>query len=167
MQISKQEAASRQLDVAIRLFFRRCNVLAVFTLANAASVILCDLVQTRNPNQDWNQIGAEANGMPLSDWFKALRRTPNFLKHARNDPDAYEEIGEADVDHILFIACLNHGALLTVAQHPSTPQSIFQLWTWLDIQRICRAPAAWSYVRQQQQARRLTNSGCAVQGWTG
>jgi hypothetical protein len=128
VRIGKREAGSRQLDVAVELFFERRDVLAVFTVANAASVILSDLVSTRNPGTNWDQLGSEANGLPLNKWFEAIRRTPNFLKHARNDPDAFEEIEDSDVEHILFVACLNHGSMLKASETLPMPQSIFQLW---------------------------------------
>ena len=128
MNIGKDEAATRQLDVAIELFFENRDILAVFTVANAASVIFADLVALRNPKIGWDRLGSEANGLALGQWFAAIRRTPNFLKHARNDPDAFVEIKPQDVDHILFIACLNHGSLLDRGQAISVTQSVFQLW---------------------------------------
>jgi hypothetical protein len=126
--IGKLDAASRQLDAAIELLFESREILAVWTIANAASVIFSDLVQRNAPDSSWDAMGAVANGLTLAEWFNVLRRTPNFLKHASNDSEGAIELEERDVEHLIFIAGLNHGTLIPAGQTISVIQSTFQLW---------------------------------------
>ena len=53
---SKQDAASRQLDVAIELLFEGRDPLAVRTLAGAAFTIFSDLVGHRQNAKSWREM---------------------------------------------------------------------------------------------------------------
>ena len=80
-EITKLEAARRQLDCAIRLYVHEDDLLAVQTLAWAAFNVLISYDKATNSG---------------SAWAKAMRNTPdtwsrevaNFLKHADRDADA-------------------------------------------------------------------------------
>ena len=87
MKISKQEAARRQLDCAIRLYFNDDDMSSIVTLSRAAFRLLWDL---------YPRIGADGFEKPLSKLIELLgwsrfNEITNFLKHADKDPDAQME----------------------------------------------------------------------------
>lgn len=96
-EISKEQAAIRQLNEAIRLFFERRDMLAVHTLTGAAMQILMDLGKPRglvSPIRSERMIKAEY----LAEWNRALNATQNFLKHADRDPtDLHKFVEEGTV----------------------------------------------------------------------
>lgn len=75
--ITKVEAARRQLDCAVRIFFEGEDYLAIHTLAHAAYNLLLDLHRKR---------GAEAinNTLDTID-RRRISRVANFLKHSDRD----------------------------------------------------------------------------------
>lgn len=83
--ITKREAAGRQLDQAILMFFRRDDMLSVHTLTGAAFQLLVDLgkdggIVSRARSEDFIYPAA------MKKWVQALNNTQNFLKHADKDP---------------------------------------------------------------------------------
>ena len=85
VQVSKLDAARRQLDTAIRLFFREGDAVSIHTLTAAAHQLLHDLSNgmpgkstIRNP--DFVKPGKE------KIYLKALASYENFFKHADTDP---------------------------------------------------------------------------------
>ena len=110
-EITKQEAALRQLDQAIRAFFRNDDMLAVHTLAAAATEVLSDLGKIRgviSPLRDPERIRPERQ----KEWLAALRKTQNFLKHADTDPDRSHTYNEEETVFLLFEAVGLAGALV-------------------------------------------------------
>ncbi len=84
--ISKDEAAKRQLDTAIDLFFEGGDVLSAHTLAFAAFKVLLNLYPHRGSDDFGQQIDkliAEGVG------WQRFSETANFLKHADRDPEGY------------------------------------------------------------------------------
>jgi hypothetical protein len=85
--LSKIEAARRQLDCAIRLYFDNDDLLAVHTLSRAAFRVLYDL----HPADDtYKELITQTIGYLGWGNFNELT---NFLKHADRDADA--EVDEA------------------------------------------------------------------------
>jgi hypothetical protein len=87
--IDKLEAARRQLDCAIRLYFDGEDSLSIHTLAYAAFRILFDLY----PRHRKDGFAEDLNKMIENFGWKPFTRIPNFLKHAEKDP------GESIPDH--------------------------------------------------------------------
>ncbi len=83
MPISKLEAAQRQLDCAIRLYFAEDDLLAVHTLSRAAFRILFDLY----PKKSADEFSKDLEGLIKELGWGEFNRISNFLKHADNDPD--------------------------------------------------------------------------------
>jgi hypothetical protein len=55
MVITKIDAANRQLDLAIRLFFDEADSVVVHTLTGAASCIYSSLIEKISPNKSWDR----------------------------------------------------------------------------------------------------------------
>lgn len=124
IQISKLEAAKRQLDVAIRLLFDGNDAVAVHTLVGAASVIISDLMKKHHPDKSWDKFAQEANKITASEYFQVMRKPQNFLKHARDDADATLEFDPKDTESVAFWAVMNLGNFGAL----SMEASVLQLW---------------------------------------
>ena len=66
--VSKLDAATRQLHMAIRLYFQDADPLGVHTLAGAAHGILEDLSQKRGLGNVLQSKGVEVQSGHTSDW---------------------------------------------------------------------------------------------------
>jgi len=98
-EISKIEAAQRQLDTAIELYLHEFDLLSVHTLAWAAFSILVSYDEATNAGGVWAK---HIRKHPCDD----TRKLANFLKHADRDPLA--QIGELTDEythHLLLEGC--------------------------------------------------------------
>lgn len=122
--IAKHEAAKRQLRMAITLMFEKADPVPVHTLVGAASIILSDLVEKKVPDMSWDRFAQQANDITASEHFRVMREVQNFLKHAKDDPDAILNFNPTDTESVAFFAVMNAGELGPL----SIEESIFQLW---------------------------------------
>lgn len=81
-QVTKLDAAQRQLDQAIRLLFGGGDMLSVHTLAFASFRILMDIF----PHQD-DDFGKQIDALIEGMGWKRFTAVANFLKHADRDAD--------------------------------------------------------------------------------
>lgn len=92
--ISKIDAACRQLESAITLYFQGGDIIAVHTLACAAHQIVHDINQHKNgkyaPELLFNSLNFKDEYRGLL--IKHLHKGYNFFKHANKDPDPNGEI---------------------------------------------------------------------------
>lgn len=84
--IRKVEAAQRQVDTAIRLWFADAEPVSIHTLACAAHQIVHDI------NADRGGEGLLFDSDVIKDEFRIefqreMKKAPNFFKHADRDPD--------------------------------------------------------------------------------
>jgi hypothetical protein len=126
--IAKLEAAERQLDQAIRLFFDRGDEVAVHTLASAAYQILSDLCAQRGIPREiedsaiLEEIGAK--GQVIA----AMRKPQNFFKHA--DRDADETVRLSPMLSVCFMLYgVNFRYALTKCQ--SVEGNVLRMWLCL------------------------------------
>jgi hypothetical protein len=101
--VTKRQAAVRQLNQAIRLFFQGGDMLAIHTITAAAFQLFEDLGK---PSGISSVVRSEATINParLKEWVAALNSTQNFLKHADRDQDATLRYVEAGTVFFLFEA---------------------------------------------------------------
>jgi hypothetical protein len=104
LRITKLDAATRQLNTAITLWFHDGDVVAIHTLASAAHQVIYDLVKKKT--------GPEMlfDSLVFRDEYRAkanrLLRTPqNFFKHADSDPDGEIEF-RSDLVELFFLFSL-------------------------------------------------------------
>jgi len=100
-QVTKLEAARRQLRTAIRLFFEEKDSVSIQTLAGAVETILADLLAHRgepHPFRDSDVIREERR----AEFKQILNRPRNFFKHADSDPEETLEFRAAEVPYLLF-----------------------------------------------------------------
>lgn len=124
LQVGKLDAANRQLDCAIDLFFSENDPVCVHTLAGAASMLLSDLIEGRDPGESWDRMAQADNKLSPSEYFEIARNAQNFLKHAKRDSNAVLRLNERDTEGVIMIAVLNSGQLQRLSIH----QQVFELW---------------------------------------
>ena len=123
-EVSKLNAAQRQLDVAIRMLFGEEDPVSVHTLVGAASVLLTDLVEIIIPQRSWDKMAREANSLAPSEYFQVMRRDQNFFKHARGDHQAVLTFNPEETEALAFWAVMNASELAPL----SIESQVYQLW---------------------------------------
>ncbi len=126
--IDKPEAAKRQIDAAIRMFFNGEDPIAIYTLTMSGLQVLRDLASKQGENIVDYAINEIWDSEEKKVVFQKMRDFANFLKHAERDPTGlHDEIElEKAIDRILLIACLYYDSL----GHQLTPE-MFALVDWL------------------------------------
>jgi hypothetical protein len=124
IKLSKLEAATRQLRMAIKLMFENADPVPVHTLVGAASIIISDLVEKNVPEKSWDRYAQQANNITASEYFRVMREAQNFLKHAKDDPDSTLNFNPIDTESLAFWAVMNAGELGLL----SMEESVLQLW---------------------------------------
>jgi hypothetical protein len=108
MKISKTDAAQRQLDTAIELYFAESDPVAIHTLTAAAYELIRALRERKGLADEITDSiipGREAEFRQL--WNQAQ----NFFKHADRDGDAVLEFDPAFTELRLYVASHYFGAL--------------------------------------------------------
>src|SRR5688572_23040851 len=100
MMIKKLEAAQRQIDSAVDMYFADRDEVSIHTLVGAAHILITDL--SAAPKQE---SVIERHVRPDKRWeFEgALRAPQNFLKHADRDPDATFDFNPHSTELLLFV----------------------------------------------------------------
>ena len=106
IKISKLDAARRQIDTAVRLYFDYGDPVSIHTLAAAGFEILRDLdkhgPKTGTFYEDMAQYFRPEYHKVVID---TLRKAQNFFKHADLDPEAVLEFSVAEPEFLLVGAC--------------------------------------------------------------
>jgi len=87
MQLTKLEAARRQLETAVKLYFGHGDEVSIQTLVAAAYAIVRDINEHRGGN---SMIKDVLNGLlppeDILEFRRHINSPDNFLKHADRDP---------------------------------------------------------------------------------
>lgn len=141
--ITKTEAAERQLNTAIRLFFESRDNLSSYALAIASREVTDDVIQSRHIELYQRELArlGDPQRVRLSyrdemklhikpEFYKDLltldRKWQNFLKHADRDPDAEIEPLKTKLLAMVISAAVRNYALLT--QRWTAEMAIFSAW---------------------------------------
>ncbi len=141
--ISKTNAAERQLNTAIRLFFENRDHLSSYALAVASREVTDDVIQSRqselyqrelarsgDPQKVWLSYRDEMELHIRPEFYKEFmtldRKWQNFLKHADRHPDAEIEPVETRLLAMVIISAVKNYTLLT--QHLTAEMAIFFAW---------------------------------------
>jgi hypothetical protein len=122
--VSKLEAASRQLDTAIRLLFSHGDAVAIHSLAAAAANVFFDVAEARNGGISWRARMREDSRLTEKELKRALHDSWNFFKHADHDPNGVLQFNERESEDLMFMAVLECGDL----QPTTHAMQVFQLW---------------------------------------
>ena len=105
--VNKLQAAIRQHNAAISLYFSDGDLVCIHTLAGAAHNIIHDLIENKYPDKSWESIISKDNNLKLSEFLRIAREAQNFIKHAKSDPDGDIIIKPDDTEHLLFLIVQN------------------------------------------------------------
>jgi hypothetical protein len=115
LRVNKLEAARRQLETAITLFFEGGDPVSIHTLTCAAYNVIRDVNNSRGgmpmlAKQRYVQLAGKPD-------LKAMNEPENFFKHADKDPEAELEFFPLFTECLLVDACETY-TRLTGAQSP-------------------------------------------------
>jgi hypothetical protein len=125
--ISKIDAATRQLDLAIRLYFQDGDVIGVHTLCGAAHGILTDLrAQSAASGRAAPSVTQTAAQRSQRKYVvKMVHDAVGFLKHANRDPKRMLRFNPRWTDFLLYDAIRIYVRLTGKITHSNI---IFLLW---------------------------------------
>lgn len=103
IRVSKIEAAKRQLDCAIYLWFQDRDAIAIHTLARAAYDVIHDLNEKNGTLAELLYNNDRIADAYKKKWEAALKKPGNFFKHADRDFDPDGEIELRPFSTIGFI----------------------------------------------------------------
>jgi hypothetical protein len=141
--ITKTDAAERQLNTAIRLFFENRDHLSSFALAIASREVTDDVIQSRYSELYQKELARVGDPLKVrlsyreqckdfikpefyQDFVKLDRKWQNFLKHADRDPDAELEPFTAKLLVMVLFSAVGNFILLT--QRPTAELTTFLAW---------------------------------------
>lgn len=109
IKISKFDAAKRQLETAIRLFFNDIDPISIHTLAFAAYGILSNL----NKHQKGTALlfdgtifeNTQIKEQDKSEFSKKINEAKNYFKHADRDPETIISFFPITNELIIYEAC--------------------------------------------------------------
>jgi hypothetical protein len=105
LQVSKLDAARRQLEMAVRLFFVDADPISVHTLAAAAGEVLADLAR-REGKVGLLESMLDGIRPEKEDEVRAmLHEYQNFFKHADRDPEEMLTFNPTVNEYYLLNAC--------------------------------------------------------------
>jgi hypothetical protein len=130
LKVSKLDAARRQLDTAIELWFREADQISIHTLVFAAFEIIQD-INKKHGNMDVTLLGLARKSVKPEQVEKAIhvwKKAMRFFKHADRDP---HEILQFNPDLSHSVIRLSIHGLGILGERRSDFQSVFMLWAWL------------------------------------
>lgn len=108
MEITKLDAARRQLLTAIHIQWYMAEPIAAYQLAaNAAEI--CDTLLKRMGHIRMRERIMEVHSMTEAEAVKVVNDPRNFTKHANTDPDGkMEDISPENADALVLSACMDY-----------------------------------------------------------
>lgn len=105
--ISKIDASKRQLEIAIRLFFRYGDVVAIHTLSGASHNILNDLAKKQNKESAINNwIKNNIKKEKQKEIYGVFHNAKNFFKHANwEDQDKTIKFDPVLSEYLIYDCC--------------------------------------------------------------
>lgn len=112
--VSKLDAARRQLETAVVLYFAERDPVSIHTLTAAAYNVLRDIGRARktSPMLIKEQALAWVQPEHVSSIRKKINEAENFFKHADKDPEGEIEFSPEQTELLLFDACTQYRTLV-------------------------------------------------------
>ncbi len=133
IEISKVEAAHRQLNCALELWFLDKDEVSVHTLIAAAYQIIYDVNEKRGNSHEVLFRSPNIRPEYHREWAKMVREPSNFFKHADNDPEG--KINFYPFSSVMFMLYAITGlAALRVQSGPL--ERAFSIWLFIHDRRL-------------------------------
>ena len=123
--IGKLEAAKRQLETAIDLYFNYKDPVSIHTLCAAAYNIVHDVNTQRGGDPMVKDLWRLLDTRQAKEFKQHINRVDNFLKHADKDPDGLCTLNQEWTEALLLEATQRY-MLLTGEQSPR--MVLFLVW---------------------------------------
>jgi hypothetical protein len=123
--ISKLDAATRQLHMAIVLYFQDADPICVHTLAGTAHGLLRDLLVRRGRVSSVRERDEKVQPEHRTFVTRMVNDAKNFLKHADRDPDHVLTFNTDWTDFLLYEAIWMH---ISLALDLTRTNIFFLLW---------------------------------------
>lgn len=107
--VNKTEAASRQLDTAIWLWFNEGDLVSIVSLAGAAHGIFDDLLHETKKGRAIPFDSEPPAGMSAKDWLNLIKQSQVFAKHARQDHAKHGAYSVEETELFLWFVVLTNG----------------------------------------------------------
>lgn len=104
MRVSKLEAARRQLETAIKLYFEYGDEVSIHTLAAAGYSVIRDINEYRGGEPMLKDLHCFLSVDLAREFKKYVNRPENFLKHADKDPNATGELNPRWTEALMWEA---------------------------------------------------------------
>ena len=129
IKISKLDAARRQLETALRLYFSEADPVSIHTLTSAAYQLLAD-INRRNGGSPMlkEQIPKWVRPDAEEESKRRLNEAANFFKHADRDNDDIFEFSSGPTELLLYDAVRKYRELTGEAV---PVLAVFEAWFWL------------------------------------
>ncbi|MCR6665860.1 MAG: hypothetical protein NVV69_07615 [Methyloversatilis sp.] len=128
VEVTKTDAACRQLREAIVLFFERRDLVAVHTLAAASLQVLSDVGKAKGVTTGMLKHGRYIRDDKKKIWFELINEAQNFFKHADKDPDGVLDFKPSSTPFYIIDAVLLEGQL---RKELSPASNCFLLWFYV------------------------------------
>lgn len=128
IKVSKLDAAKRQLETAIVLYFNSGEPVSVHTLSCAARQILVDLCEHRKVEVEFTLKSLIASQIAPQFHKKVLREfaaSENFFKHAERDPEGNFDFIPQGSEFVIFESLQMYFSLTSEA---SPLMRLFSVW---------------------------------------
>lgn len=129
LQISKLDAARRQLESAVRLYFKEGDPVSIHTLTAAAYQLLSDISAQRGGTLMLKDLVTQwVRPDAVDEARRRLNEAQNFFKHADRDADEILAFKPAQTELLLLDGCHKYREL-TGEVVPVL--AVYQSWFWL------------------------------------
>lgn len=126
--ISKLEAAERQLDQAIRLFFARADAVSIHTLATSAYQIITDICKHKGIKREIEDSEVLEEFGIKRELLNSIRQPQNFFKHADKDHEHTVNLNPM-LTVVFMMSAVQY--LLSLRPRPTAECDVFRTWFFL------------------------------------
>ena len=129
IKVGKLDAARRQLETAVRLYFSEADPVSIHTLTSAAYQVLADVNRARGGVPMLKeQVPTWVRPDATHEAKRRLSEAANFFKHADRDHEDVLEFSEGPTELLLYDAVRKYREL-TGETVPSL--GVYEAWFWL------------------------------------
>ena len=129
LKVAKLDAARRQLETAVRLYFSEADPVSIHTLTSAAYQVLSDVNRARRGAPMLKeQIPTWVRPDATAEAKRRINEAANFFKHADRDHDEVLEFSEGQTELLLYDAVQKYREL-TGETVPVL--GVYNAWFWL------------------------------------
>ena len=147
--ISKLDAARRQLEMAINLYYFDRDFVSVHTLASAAHEVLADLLKHHGVQQPVSLraiVKTHVRPEFQAEFLRMLKRAQNFFKHADSDSAAILTFDPRQTEFVVWESGLAYHAL--TGDFPPLFQA-FHIWFIVQNPEALKFPAELNRIRAE------------------